>query len=57
MLQLIETVGILKRPKVIDVTVKSQTASSLVESCIFCTQSEKVRCSYIVMCYNTCGVL
>ncbi|KAF6023855.1 hypothetical protein EB796_017835 [Bugula neritina] len=39
--ELIETVGILKRPKVIDVTVKSQTASSLVESCIFCTQSEK----------------
>ncbi|XP_067943558.1 ATP-dependent RNA helicase DDX24-like isoform X2 [Watersipora subatra] len=39
--ELIDTVGILKKPKIIDLTEKTQTASKLVESSIFCTQSDK----------------
>ena len=46
--ELIETVGILRKPKVVDITEKSQTATTLVECCIFCSNLEKV-CVHVLM--------
>ena len=45
--ELIESVGILKKPKIIDVTKETRTAETLVESCVFCTQQDKVSCTFI----------